>query len=530
VSPLRRSALAAAVLVVLPFAACDGEPASDPSAPSSDLVVATSVGKVAGEAAAGVRAWRGIPFAAPPVGDLRWRPPADAEPWDGVRQAKDYGPPCLQGTSSSLGSGLIDTEGGSEDCLTLNVSRPDDDREDLPVMVWIHGGSFLHGSGSQPIYNSPAFVDRGVVLVTINYRLGRLGFFAHPALSDEPGPEVANFGILDQVKALEWVRDNVEGFGGDASNVTVFGESAGGASVNALMASPAAGGLFAKAITQSGLGREASEGIGAARAEGASLMSGLGLDEPTAADLRDVPAKKVMDLPLNLLTGDVPIVDGTVLPAPVARVFERGEEAAVPYLVGTTDLEVPDFFVQQTGRDPATVRAAIVGDGGRAAVAAYGGRAALDQHLISDVLFTEPARHLADEHEADAATYLYRFSITSPDLQQPLGGAPHASEVPFVFDDGAAQRVAGEGAGALADTISDYWVAFATTDRPTHDGAPAWPAYDRGRRLMQLTTAGPRPGRDPWTRRLDAVERGYETRLGSVLEELTGSGAGSLPD
>ena len=257
-------------------------------------------------AAAGVRAWRGIPFAAPPVGDLRWRPPADPEPWDGVRQAQDYGPPCLQGTSSSLGSGLIDIEGGSEDCLTLNVSRPDDDREDLPVMVWIHGGSFLHGSGSQPIYNSPALVDRGVVLVTVNYRLGRLGFFAHPALSDEPGPEVANFGLLDQVKALEWVRDNIEGFGGDPDERDGLrgvrrrrvGERADG--------QPGRGGLFAKAITQSGLGREPPRASTPPGPRGERLVAGLGLDEPTPTALRDVPATKVMGLPLNLLTGRRP--------------------------------------------------------------------------------------------------------------------------------------------------------------------------------------------------------------------------------
>jgi para-nitrobenzyl esterase len=296
------------------------------------------------------------------------------------------------------------------------------------------------------------------------------------------------------------------------------------------MASPAARGLFDKAISQSGLGREASVDLAQARADGQQLAAGLGLDDPTGADLRELPARKVMDLPLNLLEGDVPIVDGLVLPAPVADVFEAGDEAPVPFLVGTTDLEVPDFFVQQTGRDPAEVRAAIVGDGRAAAVAAYGGRTALDQHLISDVLFTEPARHLAAEHADDASTYLYRFSIISPDLKQLLGGAPHASEVPFVFDDSAAQRFKVEGAEELADTISDYWVAFASTGRPTHDGVPSWPAYDGRRRLMQLTSQGPQAGPDPWTRRLDAVQHGYETRLGTVLAELTDAGPGSTAD
>jgi para-nitrobenzyl esterase len=515
----RRAVVVAAVLVVLPLAACTGDRAPQERS-SSGLVVATASGKVAGERASGVRAWRGIPFAAPPVGALRWRPPADVEPWDGVRQARAYGEPCLQGTSSSFGEGLINIEGGSEDCLTLNVNRPDDERSALPVMVWIHGGSFQHGSGSQPIYNSPDLVARGVVLVTVNYRLGRLGFFAHPALDEK----VANFGLLDQVKALEWVRENIEGFGGDPDNVTVFGESAGGASVNALMASPAARGLFDKAISQSGLGRELSEDIGSARAEGRRLVEGLGLSDPDAAELRDLPATDVMGLPLNLLVGDVPIVDGTVLPARVAEVFEAGDEAPVPFLVGTTDLEVPDIFVQQTGRDPATVRVAILGDRERAAVAAYGGREELDQHLISDVLFTEPARHLADEHADDATTYLYRFSITSPDFEKLLGGAPHASEVPFVFDDSAAQRFKVPNAGALADTVSDYWVAFAASGTPSADGAATWPAYDRRRRILELTSSGPRAVRDPWTRRLDAVQQGYETRLGGVLEELTDAG------
>jgi para-nitrobenzyl esterase len=504
----QRIALAAVALALLPLAACDDEPSAEKPASGATerLVVTTTGGQLEGFRLSGVRRWRGIPFAAPPVGDLRWRPPADPEPWDGVRQARAYGATCLQGPSSGLG--LIDLEGGSEDCLTLNVTRPDDDREDLPVMVWIHGGSFLHGSGSQPVYNSEALAARGVVLVTINYRLGRLGFFSHPALAGEG--DVANFGLLDQVKALEWVRDDIAAFGGDPENVTIFGESAGGASVNALMASPAARGLFAKAISESGLGREASESLGAARADGQRLVAGLGLDDPDADELRDLPAAKVIGLPLDLLEGDVPIVDGAVLPAPVADVFGAGDEAPVPFLVGTTDLEVPDFLVQQTGRDPDEARAQIVGDDEAAAVAAYGGRKAFESHLISDVLFTEPARHLAELHAGDAPTYSYRFSIATPDFKRLLGGAPHASEIPYVFDDSSAQRFPVVGVEELADTISDYWVGFARSGRPSADGAPAWPAYDRRRRLMELTTSGPRAVRDPWTARLDVVQAGYD--------------------
>ena len=233
-----------------------------------------------------------------------------------------------------------------------------------------------------------------------------------------------------------------------------------------------------------------------------------------------------MDLPLNLLAGDVPIVDGTVLPAPVAEVFEAGEEAPVPFLVGTTDLEVPDFFVQQTGRDPASARAAIVGDDEarcRGGVRRPGGaRPAPDLRRAVHRAGPAPRRRCT---RPTRPTYLYRFSITSPDLQRLLGGAPHASEIPFVFDDSSRPAVPGRGGRALADTISDYWVAFATTGRPTHDGAPAWPAYDRRRRLMELTTTpGPRAGPvDPAAGR---VERG------STLGSMAGSpiGAGWLPD
>ena len=333
-------------------------------------------------------------------------------------------------------------------------------------MVWIHGGSFLHGSGSQPIYNSAALVDRGVVLVTLNYRLGRLGFFAHPALAGEG--DVANFGLLDQVKALEWVRDNIAGFGGDPDNVTVFGESAGGASVNALMASPAARGLFAKAITQSGLGRRRRRASRAPGPRGASSCRRPRARRPDADELREVPAREGDGACRSTCSqGDVPIVDGTVLPAPVARrSSSAGDEAPVPYLVGTTDLEVPDFFVQQTGRDPDEPARRSSGTTRRAAVAAYGGRAgarpAPDLRRAVHRAGPAPRR---DCTRSTRPTYFYRFSITSPDLKRLLGGAPHASEIPYVFDDSSAQRVPVEGVEALADTISDYWVAFAT-DRP----------------------------------------------------------------
>ena len=204
--------LAATVLV----AGCDDEP------PASDgPVVATAAGSVVGTEAAGIESWRGIPYAAPPVGDLRWRPPQPARRWDGVRDAQSYAAACVQGRPTALSEALIKVGSTDEDCLYLNVHRPAG-KTGLPVMVFIHGGSFVYGAGSQPTYNSPELVRRGVVLVTLNYRLGRLGFLAHPALEGTDG-RFANFGLLDQVAALAWGRDNIEAFGGVTDTVTGFG-------------------------------------------------------------------------------------------------------------------------------------------------------------------------------------------------------------------------------------------------------------------------------------------------------------------
>jgi para-nitrobenzyl esterase len=502
---VRRTSLLAGLLVcALGLAGCSvgsGDPPTT-EAPSPYLVT-TEAGDLLGRLDDRVLTWRGIPYAAPPVGERRWTPPQPVEPWTGVRDATSYDHACLQAPrrTAGLGGPVRDT---AEDCLYLNVSRPTGPVADLPVMVWIHGGAFLYGSGSLPVYNSAALVKRGVVLVTLNYRLGRLGFFAHPAL---PGA-VANFGLLDQVAALEWVRDNVEGFGGDPGNVTVFGESAGGSSVNALMSSPTADGLFARAITQSGLGREPTKTLDRARADGAALVDGLGVPDDTPADLRTIPAEQVMTLPAGIMQGDTPVLDA-VLPRSVADTFAAGEEAQVPWLVGTTDLEVPDTFLAQFGAVGDQVRDRLLPEGPRrdAAIGAYGDAATLDQHLMSDVIFTEPARHLAALHARTAPTYRYRFAITSDLVREAIGGAPHASEIPYVFDDATGQRFSRPDSAQLADQVSDAWVGFAT------DGTPAdWPGAEDGA-FREFTTDGPRVvDADPWERRLDAVESGYARR------------------
>jgi para-nitrobenzyl esterase len=509
-----RSALARWASPVLGLAllltACQGD--AQPESAPSPFVVDTAYGAVRGVTRDGTMAWRGIPYAAPPVGDLRWRAPAEPASWSGVRDASEYGHSCFQGHSSGLIQALIGPISDvNEDCLYLNVARPTGDATSLPVMVWIHGGGFTGGTGSQPVYNSPGLVRHGVVLVTLNYRLGRLGFFAHPALDDGSGERVANFGLLDQMQALQWVQANIAAFGGDPANVTIFGESAGGMSVNALMSSPRADGLFQRAVSESGLGREPSETFEQAQVEGQGLAASLGLVDPDAAALRALPADQVAGLPVDLLGGGAPVLDD-VLPASVSDTFEAGQEADVPYLVGSNDLEFPDTSLGGGALAAASVRDQFLGAGRDAAIAAYGGEDELDRHLVSDVVFSEPARHLALLHAARAPTYLYRFSIVTPALEGVVGGAPHAMEIPYVFDATAGQAFVVDGAAALAATISDYWVSFAATGDPNHDGAPVWGEAGAGG-LMELTVGGPLMAEvDPWRPRLDAVETAYDLR------------------
>lgn len=482
--------LAATALV----AGCD-----DTQARPDGMVVETESGPVVGVDAGGVESWLGIPYAAPPVGELRWRAPEPAASWDEPLDATEYGPGCLQAKPTPLTESLIGVDRTDEDCLTLNVHRPAGDADDLPVMVWIHGGGFVYGSGSQPTYNSPELVKRGIVLVTLNYRLGRLGFLAHPALQ-EGDDHVGNFGLLDQVAALEWVQDNITAFGGDRDNVTVFGESAGGMSVNALMSSPEAEGLFDRAISESGLGREPSQDWDAALADGVRTFEPLVGEDPSADDLRDLDGADVVALSTDLLVGEAPLLDDA-LPRSVSETFEAGAEAAVPYLTGTTDLEFPDAAVKAV-RDPEQWRAEVLGALGADALAVYGTRAELDLHVLSDVVFTEPARHLALEHAATASSYRYLFTIAPQALLDQFGGAPHTSEIPFVFDDTRRLGVDVPHADALADGVADLWVDFATDGEP--DG---WPPAGSGQ-IMTFTPDGPLVEEsDPWRARLDLLEQ-----------------------
>ena len=434
------------------------------------LVVATEAGNVLGVRDREIRSWRGIPYAAAPVGDLRWRPPQQPEPWDDVIGVSEYGDSCAQPDDYVYGAAsLMMRPGSSEDCLYLNVNRPDDDRRDLPVMVWLHGGGFFSGNGSGAVVNSPTLVDRGVVVVTINYRLGRLGFFAHPALRQG----VANLGLLDQMAALRWVRANIAEFGGNAGNVTLVGGSAGAMSVNALMASPQGVGLFDRAIAQSAPSDQRSQTLGQARRKGAEAYPGL-----SASELRALPPEALLSSTFNTLLGDAPIVD-SVLPRTAADTFEAGDELPVPYLVGTTSEEFSNTDYEVLGRDAKGLRSAIGGRAHETVAAAYG--PAFDRQVLDDLFFTMPALRRAHEHAERAPTFRYVFDV---DRQ----GSRHGAEVSYVFDD--PDSFVGDDARLRADEVADYWVAFATTGRPDVPGLPTWPeAVESG--YLRFTPTGP---------------------------------------
>ncbi len=397
--------------------------------------VRTTGGLVSGTEANGVRAYLGIPYAAPPVGELRWRPPQPAPPWDGVRRCVAYGPACPQPVG--LDASFFPVGETDEDCLYLNVwtpvaggaglpgaaaqagsGSPGAATSRLPVMVWIHGGGFSNGSGSLPVYSGARLARLGAVVVTVNYRLGALGFFAHPALTREDRQGTSgNYGLLDQVAALEWVRDNIAGFAGDPANVTVFGESAGAMSICDLMVSPRAEGLFARAIVQSGpfdaqgVGMDAVRPLAEAEAVGRRLSRRLGCaDRPDElAALRAVPAARLVEVAEQTVAripggiGLGPVVDGVVLPGDPAALFAAGAVHDVDLLVGANADEANLFLLGMRDRTPAQLAAFVrrvyepYGDRVLAAFPAsvYGSRTAALSMAATVMGFLAPARFAA---------------------------------------------------------------------------------------------------------------------------------------
>jgi para-nitrobenzyl esterase len=485
-------------------------------------LVRTECGLVRGVAANRVVSWKGIPYAEPPVGNLRWRAPRPAKPWEGVRSASQFGPACMQ----------VDDIPKSEDCLTLNVWRPSArEAQALPVMVWIHGGAMVHGSAA--MYPADAVAAQGVVVVSMNFRLGRLGHFAHPALAAEaPGDVRGNYGYLDQLAALQWVQRNIAAFGGDPQEVTLFGESAGGGAVMAHLVSPMSRGLFRRAILQSpgapGSRAQTSPSADLATAEKMAVewarAAGIEGDSPaTLRDLRDLPAAKVVagtsatETLAALSAGGKPfgmamaILDGRFLVEQPESALAAGRQAKVPVLIGADDRELAigsagskDELFAYFGPDAAEARRTYDPRGDQTL-------AELKQQVFADRVLVEPARHFADEMaRAGQAVWLYRFAYVSESQRGRLMGCLHGLEIPFTFDVpgalvGDKVTVADK---IMGDLASAYWVQFGKTGDPNGDGRPLWPRYDPSvDRLLHFTNSGVIVGTDPLKARLDLWKR-----------------------
>jgi para-nitrobenzyl esterase len=458
-------------LIVLVCAlVCPAGATADPTA------VHVASGDLTAVPSGAVIAFKGIPYAAAPVGELRWRAPHPAPNWIKARTADDFGASCLQSSAPPRVPSGSQAERTNEDCLTLNVWAPSPLAAKAPVMVWIHGGSNAKGSGAGRFYDGTAFARDGVVLVTFNYRLGLLGFFAHPALTQEAGGKSAtNFGLQDQIAALQWVRKNIAAFGGNPDNVTVFGESAGASDIVTLMAMPAAKGLFQKAIVESAALGDGGLTFDDAQQLGVKVATTLGLpgEKATPKDLRAVPsAALVRD---DDLQGFGPVIDGILLPEAPLVAFAHGAVPDIPVMIGTNGNEA-----SLLGPNPTVESFAGGHEDWSGLRALYGKQAESDTDfarlLFRDLYFAAPARWIAAHKGGKTAAYLYRFDYVMSLLRSRRIGADHASEIPFVFSTWSTDRLS-DLDRQMTDMMHGCWVAFAKSGTPVCSGAPAWTAY-----------------------------------------------------
>ena len=510
ISRVKFAACSVAVLALLAggSASAGAQTVLDPDAP-----VMVTGGALRGAVSAGnadIVAFKGIPFAAPPAGDLRWRPPEPVVGWEGVRDASESGAICIQNGGQNVTQ--------DEDCLFLNVWAPRESSEPRPVLFWIHGGGYTGGSGSTALYDGTPLAADGAVVVTINYRLNVFGFLAHPALSAEsPHGASGNYGLLDMVAALEWVRDNIATFGGDPGRVTIFGESAGGGAVMSVMLIPQAEGLFHGAIAQSnwinGWDRplaEAARGWESAEAQGLRVATALGITGNTdealaamrAASAADVLAASNADAGSPFLrTGNVwaPNVDGWVMPDDPLAMYREGRQHAVPLITGlngnegslmTRGMDIPDAaafesYVRSVYPELADEMLAHYD-----ASSPEAARAAIDK-VIHDLYFAGPVRaHAQSQAAAGAPTWLYHFTHVPPTPWGADLGSHHAAELVYVFgtltrrEDGGERPLGLTPVGdytdsdtALSATMRGYWVQFAATGNPNRGGLPPWPVF-----------------------------------------------------
>lgn len=480
-------------------------------AQAADPVVRAPAGPVRGQAQDGINVFKGIPYAAPPTGWRRWRAPEAMQPWREVRDATQYGPACHQLVARGESIYAGETPPMSEDCLSLNVWAPEN-AAGAPVFVWIHGGALVNGASSEEAYDGAKMAAQGVVFVSINYRLGVLGYLAHPELSGESRRNVSgNYGLLDQIQALRWVKENISAFGGDAGNVTIAGESAGALSVMYLMAAPQARGLFHKAIAQSAYMLSTPElrtnrhGMPPAEAVGMWLQGRLALSN--LADLRAMDAQALTEAAAG--AGFVPwgTIDGDVLQEQLVTIFDRGEQAPVPILTGFNQGEIRSLraLAPPVPADAATYEAAVrerYGDLADAFLELYPATDLEEAVLAAprDALYGWTAERLVRRQTAlGQAAYLYFFDHGYPAADEAGLHAFHAAEIPYVFDgrDRTPPRWPAipdtQTEADLARAMQAYWLSFARDGVPVAPGQPAWAPYGQDRNYMGFDQR-PQPG------------------------------------
>lgn len=471
-------------------------------------IVNTKSGKIQGYRENGLDIYKGIPFAEAPIDDLRFCPPVAKKNWEGILEASEYGPSSFQPTSEfSEMLGKLPPE--SEDCLNLNIWTPGSDSQRRPVMFWIHGGSFDWGGGATEFYDGAALANRGnIVVVTINYRLGALGY------SYIPG-STANIGQLDQIAALRWVQNNIESFGGDPSNVTIFGESAGGYAVVTLPAMPAANGLFQRIIAQS-----APYFVPEASTKNTrSLMRKLKLKRGDIEGFRKVLPEKIIEAQQEMANDGIinilpfrPVIDGDSIPEHPLKTFQNGKCKDIEFMIGSNLNETKIFsafsqelreMLSNSGESLITMVLGMIGigaDKSKKVLEIYKkareGKLSTEAEeifhaIFTDVMFRIPTiRFLEAQSTHQPNTYNYMFTWESPAFGG-IAGSPHAIEIPFVFNTinvKISEDLIGSGPDAevLSEKVMDAWIAFAHTGNPNHDGIPNWPSYDNEKRATMF--------------------------------------------
>ena len=496
-------------------------------------VITIKNGSLQGVETKGMLAFRNIPYAASPTGELRWRPPQPAKDWPDVRDASKFGEACIQPLVKGLNSELVP---GTEDCLKLNVYTPKSGTK-LPVMVWFHGGGLIEGSASEPYYEPVALTKEGAIVVTVDYRIGKLGFFAPKELAEEArrnGEPVGNYGTMDQIQSLKWVKENIAAFGGDPDNVTIFGQSAGGRSVTWLMTSPASDGLFHRAIAQSAqqlpLRNQTNDKLGMISEEAldAKFMQSLGVK--TLAELRALPAEKLLVTPKEFQDGEFggSFVDGQIIIGDPIPLFAAGKQHKVPFMIGTNAWDASffvlsqppvDAYIKKMGEDLKVINKLY---------ASFKEKCVLSAEIMADGWYKGATKLLADNANQYAPSYAYYYNYLTPNIRPSLIGAAHTFELPYVFGDLSTVPSAPskpEAGGnicrninkaqadmkqkatwspywfpmtdplnmedrSISEQLAKSWVAFAKTGNPNYDGTENWPRYNIKNDVMREFTQG----------------------------------------